>query len=252
MRTLLIDADIVAYQASSVHEETFIFGDQECLAVDSKLAKETAIDTVEHLANHLKADRIIICLSSRRNWRKELWPQYKANRADVPKPQSLRDVKKALADEYGWEGAPRLEADDVMGILSTHKHKGERIIVSDDKDMMGVPGLLYMPRLPNLGVIEISRIEANRFHMYQTVIGDAVDNIPGVPGLGAKSIYAQDIINGVDDNDLWGAVLKAYGSKGLCEERALLMARMTHILRHNEYVRPTQEVKLWKPHFMKH
>ena len=97
-------------------------------------------------------------------------------------------VKEFYSKHYEVYLRPRLEADDCMGILSTHKTlvPGERIIVSNDKDMQTIPGLLFNPakdKKPR----RISELEADRFFMYQTLVGDTTDGYPGCYGIGPKS-----------------------------------------------------------------
>jgi DNA polymerase-1 len=105
-------------------------------------------------------------------------------------------AKEYLAQEYPSFIRPRLEADDCMGILATNSkllgssYEGDQIIMcSEDKDMRTIPGFLYNPNQPQLGVISISEEDANRFHMWQTLTGDQTDGYPGCPGIGPKSDY---------------------------------------------------------------
>lgn len=253
-RTILIDADIVAYKASIVNEQSFDFGDT---GVGEHLDYDGCISNVEQLINGyadtLKANKILICLSDPKvNFRKQLNPTYKHNRKSVVPPQLLSWIKEYLAHEYLSFQRPRLEADDVMGILATSGDrfiKGDRIIVSEDKDMRTIPALVYNPNHPELGVLDISDLDAKRFHMWQTVVGDPTDGYPGCPGVGKGGRfveYAPDILF-ADQDELWDIVLEAYASKGFTEDDAILQARMARILQDGDYNYATKGIRLWNP-----
>ena len=135
-----------------------------------------------------------------------------------------------------------------MGILSTNKKilKGKKIIISEDKDMKTIPGYLYNPNNPNLGVVKVSLDEANKFWMYQTLIGDTTDNYKGCKGIGDKKATA--ILEGLTTvEEMWEAVVETYLSKGMKERDALMNARVARICRTEDYDFKTKEVKLWKP-----
>lgn len=250
MITLLLDADIIAYKAAALSEETYDFGDtgsaqmvfeQDCRdRIDSMLAE---------YCDDLGANLVKVCLTDTVNFRKQLDPSYKSNRAGSVKPELLGLAKEYLAHTYPSFIRPRLEADDVMGILATSGDqfiKGDKIIVSEDKDMRTIPANIYNPNKAELGVLEISPLDADRFHMWQTMTGDQTDGYPGCRGIGPASVYAEEII-GADREELWDIVLDAYASKGKTEADAILQARMAFILRAYAYDHRTRKIKLWSP-----
>lgn len=253
MTTILLDADIVAYKVSAINQEDFDWDDTgHSRVVDPVKARHDTDELIGDYCDKLKADKVIVCLSDpKSNFRKELCPTYKSNRKDVQRPELLAWVKEYLEHEYRSFIRPRLEADDVMGILMTSDRfvNGEKIMVSEDKDMRTVPGLLYNPNKPDLGVIEVSELDANRFHMWQTICGDPVDGFPGCPGVGEKSEYAQEII-GACQSELWDIVLWAYSSRAYTEDDALLQARLAHILWASSYNLKTKKVRLWQPYWL--
>lgn len=253
-RTILIDADIVAYKASIVNEKSFDFGDT---GVAEHLDYDGCIRNVDGLigsyADALKADRIVICLSDPDvNFRKQLNPTYKHNRKDVVPPQLLKWIKEYLASEYQSFQRPRLEADDIMGILATSGDrfiKGDRVIVSEDKDMRTVPALVFNPNHAGLGVQNISPLDAKQFHMWQTVVGDPTDGYPGCPGIGKGGRFVEwaESILEAEEDELWDLVLGAYASKGYTEDDAILQARMARILQDGDYNYATKGIRLWNP-----
>lgn len=267
-RTLLIDADIVAYRASAGTQKSYDWGDGETSVVASEEeARRFARDTIDQLMEELKADDLVVCLSDDfNNFRKGVDPTYKSARATVERPVHLYGIKDWLYDRYPCDRRRYLEADDVMGILSTEPHQGDRIIVSADKDMMTIPGLLYRPQGGE--VQQISLEQADKFHLYQTLIGDSTDGYKGCPGVGPLAAsralgfrygfesYVHTFKSGprkgtdeirwreVEMNTAWDVVVSLYAKAGLKERHALTQARLARILRHDEWNgRPI----LWKP-----
>eukprot|EP00919_Chromeraceae_sp_WS-2016_P057124 GHVR01135477.1.p1 GENE.GHVR01135477.1~~GHVR01135477.1.p1 ORF type:complete len:264 (-),score=44.03 GHVR01135477.1:419-1210(-) len=256
MRTALIDADIAAYKAAARAEDNLErdYGFGGC-SLDEQRCRDLCDQYVQEWASACKADNIIVCLSDPDdNWRKKLsarhpeMRQYKAHRpSDDLKPKLLPLAKNWLAHNYMSFIRPRLEADDILGILQTAGDKfvkGETVIVSEDKDLRTIPGLLYAPHRHELGVIDISPLDADRFHMYQTVVGDPTDNFFGAKGAGPKA--AEHIVH-EDRAHLWDAVLFEFQSRGMSEDDALYNARMAHILRSTEYNHTTKKLRLWSP-----
>jgi DNA polymerase-1 len=249
MRTLLTDADIIAYKVAAVCEEKFDWGTSESAVyvVDEEKARREADRIVNEIADTLNAHQIVICLSDPvANWRKHFDPTYKDHRVALRKPELLMYVKRYLAESYESFIRDRLEADDVMGILATTSSiiKGEKVMVSEDKDMRSIPGLLYNPNRSELGVIEINELDADRFHMWQTVCGDQSDGVPGCPGAGPT---AAEEIPFADRDELWDMVLFEYNTRGYTEDDAIHQARLLHILRATDYNFVTKKVRLWEP-----
>jgi DNA polymerase-1 len=151
-----------------------------------------------------------------------------------------------MAANYRSYRKPTMEADDIMGILSTHPTlvPGRKVTVSEDKDLATIPGWLWNPakdRKPHL----ISEDYADYFHMYQTLVGDSTDNYKGCPGVGP--VKADKLIKDAHPADLWELVVSAYEAKGLTEEDALLQARLARISRAEDYDFKGGKVILWNP-----
>jgi DNA polymerase-1 len=247
--TLLLDSDIVAYKYAYSYQEEFRWANG-VTSVSTAPVEDAARDMVmwiNQLMIELNADDLIVCLSSpsAEGFRKQLYPRYKANRAGAARPALLGPLRDYLEDNYRSFKRDTLEADDVMGILATHPKliSGEKIIVSIDKDMASIPGKWYNPDTDRL--LEVSLEEADRFHLFQTLTGDPVDNYPGCPGIGP--VKATALLSGKSGMEAWEAVVGAYEKKGLTEEDALIQARMARILRHTDYDFRNREVILWEP-----
>jgi 5'-3' exonuclease len=249
--TVLLDGDVVAYKFASGGQTKIDWGDG---AVSYDLAPEQDVFAdcqryILEIEEMLGADETIVCLScpTPEKWRVKLWPQYTSRRTE--KPQMLGAVKAFMSSRFPTYERPTLEADDIMGILSTHQRiiPGKKIIVSIDKDMKTIPGWLFNPDKDDFAR-EIGPDEADYWWMYQTLMGDSVDCYPGCPGIGPKK--AEKILRAALDHDqhsMWDAVVDTYTARGYTEADALLQARLARILRHTDYDFKTKEVKLWKP-----
>jgi DNA polymerase-1 len=200
-------------------------------------------DIVETLEHKLDADESVICLSDGKNWRKRLLPTYKFARRSQPKPVLFQEMRSRITKEYHFKMYPYLEADDVCGILMTGPNNGEKVTVSIDKDFYAIPGSFY--NLLKDEEVSITWEEADRFHMRQTLVGDATDGFAGCPTIG--KVRADRLLEHVDPEDWWDAVVAAYKKHGLDEERALMIARVARTLRYDEYDTLTNEIQLWTP-----
>jgi DNA polymerase-1 len=132
-------------------------------------------------------------------FREKLYDQYKANRPPMPdtlKPQIpyIKEIVKGFAvPVLEREG---FEADDVMATLAVRSAAEGRdvLIITRDKDMMQIVGdkiALFDPfenRVTDRqGVIQKLGVAPEQVPDFLGLAGDAVDNIPGVPGIGPKT-----------------------------------------------------------------
>lgn len=244
---LLIDGDIIIHQVSQATERALHWGDDIwTTTADMRETRGLFRALVEDIADTLGStlDSCLFAFTdyTRENWRRSILPSYKAHRPGVHrKPLAYWPLREWISKTYKSACYPSLEADDVLGILAGTFPTGT-IVVSEDKDLQQIPGLLYNPNKPELGVVGITEEEADYFHLYQTMTGDAVDGYYGCPGIGpvrAKRALA--------DSMTWETVVSVYESVGLSEEDALTQARVARILRTPEYNPKTQKVLLWTP-----
>lgn len=140
--------------------------------------------------------------ASGKTFRDELYAQYKANRP--PMPDELRAQVAPLHECVRALGLPLLciegvEADDVIGTLSRLATEAGRdaVISTGDKDMAQlVNEHIIMVNTMKDETLDVAGVEA-KFgippHLivdYLALMGDSVDNIPGVPGVGQKTALA--------------------------------------------------------------
>tara|TARA_B100001996_G_scaffold201803_1_gene154505 strand:+ start:12587 stop:13333 length:747 start_codon:yes stop_codon:yes gene_type:complete len=246
MRTLLIDGDILIYKIATQNEIPTHWGDGLwTLHSDEKLCKAELDTQLEQLKENLEAEKFIIALTDKNNFRKDILPSYKDNRKSKRKPMMLPVLRQYCIDNYSAVIMEGLEADDVLGILATTPNNNdERIVVSIDKDLLQIPSKISRD---GKTFDEISEDEANYWHMMQTLCGDATDGYSGCPKVGVKT--AQKILG---DNinvpllDLWQRVLAAYAKVGYSTDEALQQARVAKILRYNDYDYESGGIKLWR------
>lgn len=249
MRTVLVDADVLVYQASNSVQRT-IEWEPGMFTVHGDLehAKEIIDGKLATICEKLDASKLVLALSDYdAPWRKVIMPTIKANRSSVAKPILLHPLRAYLHERYDTYQRPTLEGDDVLGILGTHPTAlpGQKIIVTVDKDLKGVPGFhAHMNELDE-EIREISEAEADYFHLFQTLTGDTTDNYPGCPGVGP--VKAEKILAGLTGADAWEAIVAAYRKAGLGEEVALVNARVARICRFRDWDFDTKSVILWTP-----
>lgn len=243
MRIALIDADVNAFASAVAVEKSIDWGDGIwTLHADEDEGRRIFTTSIDKIMEKVEADKVILAFSGKQNWRKEVLPTYKANRADVRQPLIRRALTEWAKGEYECFVRPTLEGDDVLGILATKERKGkdEYIICTIDKDLKTIPGLHYNTK--HDVQFEVTVEEADRWHLTQTLIGDATDGYPGCPGIGP--VAAKKIL---DKDCSWAAVVAAYEKAGFGEEEALVQARVARICRAEDYNFKTKTVKLWTP-----
>lgn len=246
MTTLLIDGDGFAYQAALGAEVATDWGEGLwSLTADANVATANLENAIEAVKEALGCSSIAVAITDQgANFRNSVWPSYKAKRKKQRKPLVLPVMRDHLLKQYEARLRPNLEADDVIGILATHPKliPGDKIIVSADKDFFTLPGQFYRTTRDDREVVRVSAAEADRYHLYQTLIGDTTDEYPGCPGVGpAKATKL------LDAACTWAAVVAAFEKADLTETDALVQARCARILRHTDYDFQRKEPILWTP-----
>jgi DNA polymerase-1 len=134
-----------------------------------------------------------------RTFRDDIYPQYKANRPPMPEDlaRQIAPIHEATA-ALGWpileiEG---IEADDVIGTLAREaQEKGVHTVISTgDKDLaqlvneqVTLVNTMSNERLDIDGVIAKFGVRPEQIVDYLTLVGDSVDNVPGVDKVGPKT-----------------------------------------------------------------
>lgn len=158
------------------------------------------INMVKKLIKDYQPERIGVVFDAKgKTFRDDLYPEYKANRP--PMPADLSSQFQPLIQYLQAMGLPLLivdgvEADDVIGTLATQaSNEGEHVLISTgDKDMAQlVNEHVTLMNTMNNSFLDIEGVKA-KFSVtpeqivdYLTLIGDTVDNVPGVNKCGPKT-----------------------------------------------------------------
>ena len=235
---LLCDADFIVYKCCAAAESEIDFGDDVILVTSTfKDAYSCVKRELNKIANKFGSfDEMILFFSDSKNFRKDIQADYKGHR-NRKKPCGYRRVINKLSEEYSVFKMPTLEADDAMGIYAT-QYPGN-IIVSPDKDMRQIPGMLW-----NFNEsFTITKEEGAKWHLIQSMAGDNTDGYAGVPGIGVKRATSLFEEKGYS----WKTVVDAFKEKDLSEEVALTNARLARILTNEDYDFEKSKPVLWNP-----
>ncbi|QAU35734.1 DNA polymerase I [Janthinobacterium sp. 17J80-10] len=158
------------------------------------------INMLRRLHNDYPAAYIACVFDAKgKTFRDDLYAEYKANRASMPDDLALQvEPIHAAVKAMGWpvltvEG---IEADDVIGTLAVEavRHGMECIISTGDKDLaqlvngqVTLVNTMSNETLDRAGVIAKFGVPPERIVDYLTLVGDTVDNVPGVPKVGPKT-----------------------------------------------------------------
>jgi DNA polymerase-1 len=252
--TALVDADGILY-AAALKAETVCDGKQLQLLPLSRVY-EDAVERLEAQVKAAGANECFVCLSDRRNFRMDLLPTYKGNRKASPRPLALDALRAKFADDSPYrvlliEG---LEADDVCGISAGRLNHAAghtaAVIVSPDKDMLQVPGLLCTPTQDGkYHTRVITEQFADDWHMMQTLMGDVTDNYKGCPGWGATKageLIDQFNLAGLSPAERWEEIIIRFEQKGLTADDCLTQAQVSRILRATDWDAEAKEPRLFQ------
>jgi len=141
----------------------------------------------------------VIFDSARATFRNEIYPEYKANRPELP--EELAPQMPLMREATAAFGVPSIEvagfeADDLIAAYCrVARARGDRVtIVSSDKDLMQLVGegidMLDPIKMRTIGPAEVREkygVDPEKMVDLQALCGDPTDNVPGVPGIGPKT-----------------------------------------------------------------
>ncbi len=175
------------------------------------------------------------------SFRKEMYDAYKANRPETP--EDIR-VQIPLCMEFSrLIGIPvfsqvGFEADDLIATIAVRWPAGDDrvVIYSSDKDLMQLVDdrvTLFDPMREKIydaaGVFEKFRVRPEQVGDYLALVGDTSDNVPGVPGIGAKGA-ARLLAEHGDLETLLGAAGNVPGRNGEALRAHMEQARLSRRL----------------------
>jgi len=167
------------------------------------------VRTVESLAKSYNAGNIIITADGGSSYRKEIFPEYKANRKEKYAEQTPQEEKEfamfmaefsntltLLKEKYPVFQFKGVEADDIAAYISMHLDDyglDECWMVSSDKDW----DLLINDRVSRFSTVTRKETTVHNWDehydfdipdyiTFKCLTGDKGDNVPGIPGVGPK------------------------------------------------------------------
>ena len=198
---LLIDSDLIAYAASRMPKQYDPDGyarrkedvEANCESLLHNLFYE--IETkYGYTPTHFK-----LFLEGYNNFRRFIYPEYKAHRRQREKPPMLKYAKEYLIEHYNAWVSEGVETDDT--IAATWKairdlNKEVRVIVcSADRDLRTIPCLLYNTHHNSRELHQITKEEALHNFYRSLLVGDKEDNIEGLKAIGETK--ADKILGGL-------------------------------------------------------
>ena len=201
-------------------------------------------DALESLEVHFEAvmegswsEDYVMAFGGPNNFRDVLFSEYKksASRAKSKstRPEWFGDLKSEVTSLYENSViCDGYEADDMVRIWATELAEWNKdfIVCTVDKDLDCIPGNHYNPRKSE--IYWVSPEYSEMFYWKQLLMGDTVDNIPGVEGIGPKK--AEKIIEDCKTReDYEHAVFKVYYDKYPEDgfDRMLLNGKLLHMWR---------------------
>ena len=157
---------------------------------------------VESICYKWKIGKVKVIMSDHRNFRYDIFPEYKSKRP--PSPKLRKKLKKWAMKKYHYE--PNTEADDVVAY---YVRKGA-IGFTTDKDLLyGVSGKWFNCHYAHMCWVTTNDKDAEYFFKKQVLAGDSGDGIPSIKGVGLKTADSLMQMYG----DSWDSILAIFKNK---------------------------------------
>lgn len=186
----LIDADhipyIVCYNKQDEPDKTL----EEAIS--------SANSYLQGLLNGVNVEEFNLFFTIGKNFRYDVYPEYKANRKNNEKPPFFNEVRDYLIKEYNGIHGYNLEADDLLVIYKNKLIEKQQnyIVISTDKDINNLVGLNY--DIKNNVARLVDQEFAATYFWKSMIIGDTADNIKGIPGKGLA--YVNKLFETIDSD----------------------------------------------------
>jgi DNA polymerase-1 len=227
---LLFDGDVLVYRCAWAEKDS-----------DEQTAKLKLDELIGHIIEEVDpwgtTNYRKFFLTGKGNFRNDIAKTavYKGNRKDTEKPPHFSALREHLIFKYDALVTEGCEADDAIGIHANYYGYNRVVIVSIDKDFEQIPTTIFNPMHWTWKTVD--SWEATKNFYKQILMGDRVDNIIGIYGIGPKK--AEKLLEGCDsEKALYNACVWAYADsiQDLNEvdpaERVLENARLLWIRRY--------------------
>mgnify|MGYP000002759395 FL=1 len=220
----LVDGDVLLYQA--------IWGTE-----DVEEAKIRLDEVLQAVVENTFCSDYLIAIGGLNNWREEFFTEYKRSASRLAskknRAEHFEELKEWFCQHPNSVVAHGFEADDLIRIwaLEAARDGDPYIVCTIDKDLDCIPGKHFKPGRDEY--YEVDEESADTHYWRQILMGDAVDNIPGLSKVGP--VKANKILEGCDNNNKRkAAVINAYKQHYGDQWKPYLLAngRLIHIWRH--------------------
>ena len=216
---ILIDGDMLVYRVGFACDE-----EPEKVAIQTmaNYISEIISDLSEYYTEHK------LYLTGSSNFRNEVAVSqpYKGSRP-ARKPVHKDLLREYMLDTWKAELSDNMEADDCIAIKSTElEHKS--IICSLDKDFLQIPTKMY--DYTKKIMKEVDERSATEWLYRQALMGDRVDNIAGVHGVGPKKAE-KALADWETERELYERCLKLYEENELDADRLYESLQLLYLLR---------------------
>lgn len=190
----LIDGDSVAYRPAASCEPTKLKAERE--PVEYALGR--CNDLMNRILYDTGASSYELYIGGGKNFRHQIDPSYKANRATMVRPEHLEDVRGYLVTKWQARVVEGIEAEDAVGIAA-YSSSENVVMCHIDKDLNQYPGWHY--NYVTGQTYFVTPREGWKHFYIQLVMGDRVDNIPGYDGKMRQTIpkFLQPLIDKIND-----------------------------------------------------
>lgn len=216
---ILIDGDMLVYRVGFACDEE---SEKVAIQTMANYISELISDLSEHYDNHK------LYLTGSSNFRNEVAVSqpYKGGRPSR-KPVHKDLLREYMLDAWKAELSDNMEADDCIAIKSTElEHKS--IICSLDKDFLQIPTKIY--DYTKKIMKEVDERSATEWLYRQALMGDRVDNIAGVNGIGPKKAE-KALEDWTTERELYERCLKLYEDNELNADRLYESLQLLYLLR---------------------
>lgn len=214
----LVDGDMMCYRIGFACDE-----ETEAVALDSmdKYLHQVLGELALQISSDVELEASVF-LTGKTNFRNDyaVTAPYKGNRDEVRKPIHLNALRKHLLTKWGAYLTEGEEADDAIAIKATELGD-DSVIVSLDKDFDQVKGWHY--NFHKQSLYYVTEEEGQHNFYCQFLVGDRVDNIIGVKGIGP--VKANKLLAEKDVPSKFNVCVEKLGYERAVENGRLLYLR---------------------------
>jgi len=216
---ILIDGDMLVYRVGFACDEE---DERTATQTMGNYISEILLDLTDHYTEYQ------VYLTGSSNFRTEVAVSqpYKGSRP-ARKPVHKELLREYMIDEWKAEVSNNMEADDSIAIKSTELNY-QSIICSLDKDFLQIPTKMY--DYTKKIMKEIDERSATEWLYRQALMGDRVDNIEGIRGVGPKKAE-KALEDWTTERDLYERCLKLYEDNELDADRLYENLQLLYLLR---------------------